>query len=248
MNHLRYALRTLLKSPGFAIAAIVCLALGIGANTAIFTVVNAVLFRPLAYKDSERLVRLYTEFPTYGSSGGFRKFWMSTPELLELRRDTTAWEALESYTITGVNLGGGSDPVRVTAANLTGGMLPMLGVAPQKGRLLGADDDRFGAPLAVIISDGLWRRAFGGDSNVTGREVKINGLTGERGGRHAAGICVSPGRTGSAGNLVSATDQSRESGRPGVALSVRNREAEARLFDRAGAERNRADRDTGGPR
>ena len=98
MGHLRYAVRSLLKSPGFSFAAIICLALGIGANTAIFTVVDAVLFRPLPFKDPQALVRVYTEFPTYGSSGGFRKFWMSTPELLDLRRMTTSWESLDAYT------------------------------------------------------------------------------------------------------------------------------------------------------
>jgi len=85
MTELRQAVRMLFKNPGLAFAAILCLALGVGVNTAIYTVVNAVVLRPLAFRDPERLVRVYTEFPTYGSSGGFRKFWMSTPELLDLR-------------------------------------------------------------------------------------------------------------------------------------------------------------------
>ena len=72
--------------------------------------VDAVLFRPLPFKDPQRLVRVYTEFPTYGSSGGFRKFWMSTPELLDLRRLTTSWESLDAYTLNGVNLSGDSEP------------------------------------------------------------------------------------------------------------------------------------------
>ena len=109
MGHLRYAVRSLLRSPGFTLAAITCLALGIGANTAIFTVVNAVLFRPLPFKNPHGLVRIYTEFPTYGSSGGFRKFWMSTPELLDLRRIATSWESLDAYTLNGVNLSGNSE-------------------------------------------------------------------------------------------------------------------------------------------
>jgi putative ABC transport system permease protein len=195
MSDLRYALRALLKNPGFAIAAIVCLALGIGANTAIFTVVNAVVLRPLAFKDPERLVRIYTEFPTYGSSGGFRKFWMSTPELLDLRRLTTSWETLDAYVTSGVNLTGGSEPIRVTAANITGGMMPMLGVAPQIGRMLTPDDDRFGAPLTVLLSDGLWRRAFGGAPNVTGRELKINGLAATVIGVMPRGFAFPPGET-----------------------------------------------------
>ena len=177
MRDLQYAFRALRKNPALAIAAIICLALGIGANTAIFTVVNAVVLRPLAFKDPERLVRVYTEFPTYGSSGGFRKFWMSTPELLDLRRITTSWESLEAYTTTGVNLAGGPEPIRVTAANVTGGAMPMLGVAPQFGRTLTAEDGKFGTPLTLVLSDGLWRRAFGGTRDILGRELKINGLT-----------------------------------------------------------------------
>src|SRR5690242_4704471 len=149
MAELRYAVRALFKNPGLALAAIVCLALGIGANTVIYTLVNAVVLRPLPFKDQERLDRIYTEFPTYGSSGGFHKFWMSTPELLDLRRLTNSWASLDAYAISGVNLSGGTEPVRVTAANITGGMLPMLGVAPQLGRLLGPDDGRFGAAVTL---------------------------------------------------------------------------------------------------
>jgi putative ABC transport system permease protein len=195
MAELRYAVRTLFKNPSLALAAIVCLALGIGANTAIYTVVNAVVLRPLAFKDAERLARIYTEFPTYGSSGGFHKFWMSTPELLDLRRLTKSWASLEAYTISGVNLSGGAEPRRVTAANITGGMLPMLGVAPRLGRMLGPDDDRFGAPLTVVLSDGLWRRAFGGVPNIVGRELKINGLTATVIGVMPSGFAFPPGET-----------------------------------------------------
>src|ERR1700753_807418 len=161
MLDLRYALRALLKNRSLTIAAIVCLAIGIGANTAIYTVVNAVVLRPFAFKNPDRLVRVYTEFPTYGSSGGFHKFWMSTPELLDLRRATSSWEYLEAYVINGVNLSRGSgEPERVTAAAITGGMMRMLGVAPELGRTMTPDDEHFGAPMTVVLSDGVWRRSF----------------------------------------------------------------------------------------
>jgi len=195
MTELRQAVRMLFKNPGLAFAAILCLALGVGVNTAIYTVVNAVVLRPLAFRDPERLVRVYTEFPTYGSSGGFRKFWMSTPELLDLRRTTQSWSALEAYTINGVNLSGGGEPVRVTAASVTGGMLPMLGAAPQIGRLLGPDDGRFGAPLTLVLSDALWRRSFAGAPNIAGRQVKINGLTATVVGVMPRGFAFPPGET-----------------------------------------------------
>jgi len=194
MLELRYAFRALFNNRALAIAAIVCLAVGIGANTAIYTVVNAVVLRPLPFKDPDRLVRIYTEFPTYGSSGGFHKFWMSTPELLDLRRMTTSWESLEAYVTTGMNLSGGTgEPVRVTAAVITGGMMPMLGVAPQLGRMLSNDDDRFGGPLAVVLSDGLWHRAFAGTANVIGRQVKVNGLTATVIGVMPRGFAFPPG-------------------------------------------------------
>ena len=195
MTELRYAIRALFKNPGLAIAAMVCLALGIGANSAIYSVVNAVVLRPLPFKDPERLARIYTEFPTYGSSGGFHKFWMSTPELLDLRRLTTSWVSLEAYTISGVNLSGGGEPVRVTAASITGGMLPMLGVAPQLGRLLSPDDGRYGAPLTLVLSDGLWGRGFGGTPHVIGRELKINGLSATVIGVMPRGFAFPPGET-----------------------------------------------------
>lgn len=193
MTQIRAALRTLWLNPGFSFAALLCLALGIGANTAIFTVVDAVLFRPLPFKDPNRLARIYTEFPTYGSSGGFRKFWMSTPELLEIRRDLSSWEAIESFTITGANLSGGKEPVRVTASSVTGGLFPMLGVQPQAGRLIQPSDDRPGVNLAVLISDGLWRRSFGGSPDVLNKTVKVNGLTANIVGIMPAGFQFPPG-------------------------------------------------------
>ncbi len=193
MGDLRYAIRTLRRSPGLAIAAILCLALGIGANTAIFTVVNAVLFRPLPYQDSERLVRVYTEFPTYGSSGGFRKFWMSTPELLELRQVTSSWENLEAYVVTAINLSGGAEPVRVTAASVTGGMMQMLGVTPQQGRVITPEDGRFGVPQTVVLSDSLWRRSFGADPSIIGRQIKGNGLNATVIGVMPKGFAFPPG-------------------------------------------------------
>src|SRR2546426_11530726 len=132
MHQLRYAVRLLVKNPGFTAVAVVCLALGIGATTAIFSVVNAVLLRPLPYAQSGRLIRIFTEFPTF-PNGGLRHFWVSPPELLDLRRDTTSWESIEAWATRGVNLAGASEPIRVQAAYVTGGMQPMLGVAPLFG-------------------------------------------------------------------------------------------------------------------
>ncbi len=165
----RYGFRTLRNSPGFAAASVICLALGIGATTAVFSIVSAVLLRPLPYAQSDRLVRIYTEFPT------FKKFWMSPPELLELKASAKSWQFIDGWVNPGVNLAGSNEPIRVTASYLTGGLLSYLGVSPQMGRLLTVEDDSPSAPLTTVLSHGLWQRAFGGSRDIVGREIRLNG-------------------------------------------------------------------------
>src|SRR5450432_117372 len=173
-QNIRYAVRMLMRNPGFSAAAILCLALGIGATTAIFSVVNAVLLRQLPYANSARLVRVFSEFPTF-PNGGLRHFWISPPEYFDLKRDTTAFDAVEGWTNGGVNLAGVNEPVRATASFVTGGMLPMLGVAPTLGRGLTPEDDKANAPLTAVLSYGLWQRGYGGDATVLGRDIRFNG-------------------------------------------------------------------------
>lgn len=174
LQNLRYALRTLLKNPGFTSAAIVCLGLGIGATSAIFSVVNAVLLRPLPYADSKRLVRIFTEFPEF-PNGGLRHFWMSAPEYLDIKRDAKSWQTIEGWVNAGANLAGESEPVRATASFVSGGMFDMLGIAPLRGRLITPSDDLNSAPTVAVISYGLWQRAYGGDPGVLGRDIRLNG-------------------------------------------------------------------------
>jgi putative ABC transport system permease protein len=173
-QNLRYGLRLLAKNPGFTAAAVLCLGLGIGATTAIFSVVNAVLLRQLPYRSSDRLIRVFSEFPNF-PNGGLRHFWVSAPEYLELKRDLRSFDAIEGWFTNGVNLAGADQPVRATAGSVTGGMLNMLGVSPQLGRLLSEDDDRPNAPRTAVLSYGLWQRAFGGDFGVIGRDIRLNG-------------------------------------------------------------------------
>ena len=122
LKDLRYAARMLAKSPAFTIAAVICLALGIGATSAIFSVVHAVLLRPLGYRDPVRLIRLYTEFPNL-PNGGLRRFWTSPAEYDELKRDLTSFESLDAWNIGGVNLAGAANPIRVASSSVTGGTL-----------------------------------------------------------------------------------------------------------------------------
>ena len=171
---LQFALRMMRKNLGFTAAAVLCLMLGIGATTGIFTVVNAVLLRPLPYAHPEQLVRVYTEFPTF-PNGGLPRFWTSAPEFFDLRRDTHSWASLDAWQTGGTNLGGKSEPVRVTAASVSGGLLETLGVAPISGRLISAADDVPGAPLVADISYGTWKSVFGGDPGIVGRETRVDG-------------------------------------------------------------------------
>ena len=160
-------------SVAFTIAAVVCLALGIGGTTAIFSVVYAVLLRPLPYAHPEQLARIYTEFPKF-PAGGLRKFWTSTPEYLDLQKYLHACKSVDAWTSGGVNVSGSTEPVRATASFVTGHLLDDLGVNPTRGRLFSAEDDQPGAPLTAVISDGLWKRAFGGDPGIIGKTIQFN--------------------------------------------------------------------------
>jgi putative ABC transport system permease protein len=174
VQDLRYGLRTLRKNPVFTVVAVLTVALGMGATTGIFSVVNTVLLRPLPYDKPQQLARIYTEFPTF-PHGGLRRFWTSAPEYFDLKRDMRSWETLDAWIDAGANLAGGATPVRITNAYVTGGLLASLGVGPVLGRLIAPSDDLPGAPLTADISYRLWQRAFGGDPRIVGRDTLFNG-------------------------------------------------------------------------
>jgi putative ABC transport system permease protein len=171
----QFALRMMRKNLGFTTAAVLCLMLGIGATTGIFTVVNAVLLQPLPYSHPEQLVRVYTEFLTF-PNGGLHRFWTSGPEFIDLKRDTHSWATLDAWIAGGVNLAGKVEPVRVNAAYVSGGLLETLGVSPVSGRLITQSDDIPGASVVADISYGTWQSVFAGDPNVLGRETRLDGL------------------------------------------------------------------------
>ncbi len=171
IHDVRYAFRSLRKSPGFSASAILCLALGIGASTAIFSIVNAVLLKPLPYRDSARYARVYSEFPAQHLD----KFWFSPPEFRNMQRYNRSWDQIEGWAVNGASLQGGERPLRVNICYLSGGMMPMLGVPPKLGRpILPANDDP-GVPATLVISSALWKSAFGGDPNVVGKETMLDG-------------------------------------------------------------------------
>jgi len=170
LKDLKYALRMLRKNPGFASVAIITLALGIGANTAIFSVVNAVLLRPPPFREPARLVRVYSEFPTME----LRKFWLSPPELIDIEKEAKSWESIGAWAPGGQNIGTESEPLRVTSAAVTRGLIETLGVAPELGRNFTPEEDRNGGPNVALISHGLWQRAFGGTSDIIGKQILVN--------------------------------------------------------------------------
>ncbi|HEV3220612.1 MAG TPA: ABC transporter permease, partial [Candidatus Acidoferrales bacterium] len=176
LQDIRYAARMLVKNPGFTCAAVLCLTLGIGATTAIFSVVNTVLLRPLRYSHPERLIRVYSEFPNF-PNGGLRRFWVSAPEFLDLRRDTHSWASLDAWTTSGVNLAGETRPVRLTSAFVSGGLLESLGVSPVVGRVFGPQEDVPSSSTYADISYGVWQSVFGSDPTIVGRETLLNGRT-----------------------------------------------------------------------
>src|SRR5882724_7644914 len=118
LQTLRYTARSLRRTPSFTIAALICLALGIGATTTIFSIVNGVLLRPLPYPNSGNLVRIYTEFPTF-PGGGLHKFWVSEPEVFDIKNAVKSFESVGAWNSDDVNLAGLNQPTRVTATFVT---------------------------------------------------------------------------------------------------------------------------------
>lgn len=169
MSTLRLALRKLLRSPAFAIVAILTLALGIGANTAIFSIVKAVLLAPLPFRDADRVAMLW------GSRDAGETTWLSAPEILSYRDDIDVFESVAAYTGTGANLTGGQEPERVVAAAVTTNLFHTLGVVPRAGRAFAPTDSAATVRDHVIISHGLWQRRYGADPAIVGRAIQVNG-------------------------------------------------------------------------
>jgi putative ABC transport system permease protein len=170
-NDIRYALRGLGRSPGFTVVALLILALGIGANSAIFSVVNGVLLRPLPYPHSERLVWGWGAFQLGNTAG------LSAPEFVDYRSDSRSFEHFAAFAIQNnlENLAGGSEPVQVSAAIVSAGFLEALGARPLLGRTFTTADEQENLPQAAILSAGLWRQRFGADPNVIGKLISLGG-------------------------------------------------------------------------
>jgi putative ABC transport system permease protein len=178
---LRYALRMMTKSVGLTAVLAVTLALGIGASTTIFSVVNSVVLKPLPYEQPDRLVRVYSEF----RGMGLERFWISPPEFDDLEKACRSCEAVGAWAQGTASLAGGDRPVRIQAAYVTHQVLPILGVKPILGRWFDKAEDRAMDPklgalayedTVILLSYGVWQRAFGGDPSVVGRKITLDAM------------------------------------------------------------------------
>jgi len=165
---LRYIERTLRRSPGFALTAMLIVALGIGATTAAFSVTDFVLLRPLPFPAPERLVKLYERTPAYG------RLELSAANYRDWKRAATVFESIGLYHTAARNLIGTSDPLRVEGAEVSSDLFPTLRVQPLVGRLFSDADDRAGAPGTLLLSYRLWQTQFGGEPDVVGRQLLLD--------------------------------------------------------------------------
>jgi putative ABC transport system permease protein len=170
-QNLRYGVRLLLNAPGFTVIAVLTLSLGIGANTALFSVVNAVLLRPLPYQEPGRLALIWESLP---KQGFFRKS-VSPANYADWKEENRIFEGVAAMLGEDINLTGGSEPERIPVLRVTGEFFPLLGARPFLGRTLTRDDDQPGANGAVVISYRLWQRRFGGAADSVGKKLSLNG-------------------------------------------------------------------------
>jgi putative ABC transport system permease protein len=171
IQDLRYGFRMLVKNPAFTLIAILALALGIGANTAIFSVVNAVLLRPLPFADADRLVYLQA----VNNAQGITRSNISPPDFEDWKNQSQSFQDMAAFITGGVILSGNAEPERVPAAAVTASFFSVLGVKPALGRGLLAEDDKPGAEDVALISHGLWQRRFGSDPHIVGSKINIGG-------------------------------------------------------------------------
>lgn len=170
LQDLRYGARMLRRSKGFTAVAIIALALGIGGNTAIFSVVNAVLLRPLPYPEPDRIMRVFSSAP----ERGLTQTNTSLREVAAITEQNKVFEQVGAYTVDTANLTGIDEPLQLTVTRMTAGVLDVLRVVPAAGRNFLPEEDKAGGPQVVILSHNLWRRQFGGSPNVVGKSINID--------------------------------------------------------------------------
>jgi putative ABC transport system permease protein len=173
MSDLRFACRQLLKNPGFTVLAVLTLALGIGACTAMFSLINAALIRDLPFPDADRLVVIWADNP--GLKLGLTTVPPANSDIAEWREQSRSFAQITAFLPRTVDLADGGDPERIGAAAVTAGFFETLGIHPLLGRTLARDEEPAGAAPVALIGHGLWQRRFGGDPKLVGRTISING-------------------------------------------------------------------------
>lgn len=173
LQDLRYASRMLRQHPGFALTAIITLGLGIGANTTIFSVVNAVVMEPLPYKEPDRLIRIWES----NSAQGRTESSVSVPNFQDWQKQQTVFEQLAASELTTLNLTGSGDPQRIPASRITANLVPTLGVSPLLGRSFLPEEEKSGNNHVVLLSHGLWQRQFSSDPLLVNKTILLNGET-----------------------------------------------------------------------
>ncbi|HLJ48895.1 MAG TPA: ABC transporter permease [Bryobacteraceae bacterium] len=172
VQDIRYGMRSLLSNGRFTIVALIALALGIGANTAVFSVFNGVLLNPLPYPQPNRLVWLW---PADARTGEEFHGAISPPDFVDYRKQNSVFEQLSAFTPMDLNLTGGVEPERIAAVGVSAGFFETLGTPPALGRTFRPDDEQVSLPQTAILSDGLWRRRFGADPRIVGQNIVLDG-------------------------------------------------------------------------
>src|SRR5262245_30792137 len=165
LHDLRFGVRALARTPGFAAVAVLTLALGVGANAAIFSVVNAVLLRPLPWSEPSRAVMIWSKWTA------FDKTWVSDGEVNGYRSETRTLADVGAWGDGQVNLTGDGEPERVAAGSVTANLFAVLGAVPIKGRVFTAQEDVPNGPKVAMIGYGLWQRRYAGDPDIVGRRI-----------------------------------------------------------------------------
>jgi putative ABC transport system permease protein len=174
LQDLRFGFRLICKNPGFAAIAILVLGLGIGANTAIFSVVNGVLLRPLPYPEPDRLVRIW-HTPPAKSFPGMTRFSVSAANFVDWKNQSRSFDSMAMYSFTHATMTGGNQPQVVRIARVTDGFFGVFRTQPALGRIFTADEDQSGRGDELILSDSFWKSQFGGDASILGRKINFEG-------------------------------------------------------------------------
>src|SRR5262245_64324962 len=174
IQDLRFGARMLLKQPGFTLIVVVTLALGIGANTAIFSVINGVLLRPLPYYEPERLVMVWADRPIMQAQVGLPDFPVAAADFVDWRNQNQVFEQMAAMFPRRVNLMGGGEPESVVGLRASANLFSLLGAHFAVGRAFLAEEDRAGADRVVVISHGLWQRRYGADPKLIGQKITLN--------------------------------------------------------------------------